>query len=77
GHIYTLPRAEEAGHGAVPNFMSINKTWLDELGLEMPTTLEKYHDVLIAFKEKDPNGNGKQDEVPLSFMFNFWTRNFG
>ncbi|WP_283153794.1 ABC transporter substrate-binding protein [Guptibacillus hwajinpoensis] len=77
GHIYTLPRAEEAGLGAVPNFMTINKSWLDELGLEMPTTLDEYHDVLVAFKEKDPNGNGKQDEVPLSFMFNFWTGNFG
>lgn len=77
GHIYTLPRAEEAGLGAVPNFTSINKAWLDKLGLEMPTTMDELHDVLVAFKEQDPNGNGKQDEIPLGFMFNFWTGNFG
>jgi putative aldouronate transport system substrate-binding protein len=77
GHIYTLPRAEEAGLAAVPNFTSINKAWLDKLGLEMPTTIDELHDVLVAFKEQDPNGNGKQDEIPLSFMYNFWTGNFG
>jgi putative aldouronate transport system substrate-binding protein len=77
GHIYSLPRAEEMGLSSVPNFHSINKTWLDKLGLEVPSTLEEYHEVLKAFKEKDPNGNGKQDEIPLSFMYNFWTGNFG
>lgn len=77
GHIYTLPRAEEAGLGAVPNFTSINKAWLDQLGLDMPTTLEEYKEVLVAFKEQDPNGNGEQDELPVSFMYNFWTGNFG
>ncbi|MGI8315923.1 ABC transporter substrate-binding protein [Halobacillus mangrovi] len=76
GHIYTLPRAEEMGLVRTPNFASINKTWLDNLGLEMPTTLEEYHDVLVAFKNEDPNGNGKQDEIPLSFMYEFWTGNF-
>jgi len=38
GHIYSLPRAEEMGLGAVPFFVSINKTWLDNLGLEIPQT---------------------------------------
>ncbi|MTH54944.1 extracellular solute-binding protein [Bacillus mangrovi] len=77
GHIYSLPRAEEMGLGAVPNFHSINKAWLDKLGLKMPETLDEYYKVLKAFKEKDPNGNGKQDEIPLSFMYNFWTGNNG
>lgn len=72
GHIYSLPIAAEMDIGDVPFFTSINKTWLDKLGLEMPTTLEEYHDVLKAFKEEDPNGNGKQDEIPLSFMNMFW-----
>jgi putative aldouronate transport system substrate-binding protein len=39
GHIYSLPRAEESGLAAVPYFTSINKAWLDKLGLKMPTTL--------------------------------------
>lgn len=43
----------------------INQTWLDTLGLEMPETTEDYYQVLKAFKDQDPNGNGKPDEIPL------------
>ncbi len=43
----------------------INQTWLDNLNLETPTTLEELTDVLRAFKTQDPNGNGEADEVPL------------
>ena len=77
GHIYALPNAEELGLGAVPFFWSINTAWLDELGLEMPTTVEQYHDVLVAFKTQDPNGNGKADEIPLSFINNWWCADIG
>lgn len=77
GHIYSLPRAEEMDLIGMPNIMYINQTWLDKLGLSMPTTLEEYHDVLKAFKEKDPNGNGKQDEIGLTFWFNGWCGNEG
>lgn len=42
----------------------IRKDWLDKLSLPMPTTIDEWHTVLTAFKEKDPNGNGKNDEVP-------------
>lgn len=72
GHIYTLPAATEMGIGATPFFYSINQEWLDNLGLEMPTTLDELHDVLVAFKTQDPNGNGQADEIPFSFMFNWW-----
>lgn len=77
GHIYSLPRAEEMDLIGMPNIMFINQTWLEKLGLEMPTTLEEYHDVLKAFKEEDPNGNGKQDEIGLTFWFNGWAGNEG
>lgn len=72
GHIYTLPFTTEMGIGAVPFFYSINTAWLDKLGLDMPTTLDELHDVLTAFKTQDPNGNGQADEIPFSFMFNWW-----
>ncbi len=67
GHIYTLPSVEELGILQYPNFLYINKTWLDTLGLPMPTTIEEYREALEAFKTGDPNGNGKADEIPLSF----------
>ncbi len=43
----------------------INQAWLDKLGLEKPKTTDELYDVLKAFKEKDPNRNGKKDEIPL------------
>jgi putative aldouronate transport system substrate-binding protein len=67
GHIYTLPSVEELGILPYPNFLFINTTWLDALGLPMPTTIEEYHDALVAFATQDPNGNGQADEIPLSF----------
>ena len=48
------------------NMMWINKEWLDNLGLEVPTTVEELHDVLVAFRDNDCNGNGiDDDEYPL------------
>lgn len=42
--------------------MKIRKDWLDKLGLEMPTTLDEFLNVLVAFRENDANGNGIADE---------------
>ncbi|MDF2611912.1 MAG: transporter substrate-binding protein, partial [Lachnospiraceae bacterium] len=45
----------------------INKVWLDNLGLEVPTTIDELYTVLKAFKEQDANGNGDpNDEIPIS-----------
>lgn len=77
GHIYTLPAAEELGIGAVPFFWSINTAWLAKVGLPMPRTIDDYYKVLQAFKTKDPNGNGKADEIPLSFIGNWWCADVG
>jgi len=45
----------------------INKTWLDNLNLEVPTTLDELYTVLKAFKDEDANGNGDpNDEIPIS-----------
>lgn len=62
----------------------INKTWLDNLGLEVPTTIEEYEQVLIAFRDGDADGDGNpSNEIPmggtygsmvsgLQFMFSCW-----
>lgn len=66
GGIYTLCTVTENTVALVPRTW-LNKTWMDNLGLEYPTTLSELHDVLVAFKEKDANGNGDAtDEIPLS-----------
>lgn len=73
GHIYSFPWIEELGQGkesihSVNDMAWINKEWLDKLGLKMPQTTDELVDVLEAFKTKDPNGNGKADEIPISFV---------
>jgi hypothetical protein len=35
--------------------------WLENLGLSMPTTIDEYYDVMKAFVERDPDGNGEAD----------------
>ncbi|AGC67237.1 putative ABC-type sugar transport system, periplasmic component [Thermoclostridium stercorarium subsp. stercorarium DSM 8532] len=44
----------------------INKTWLDNLGLEIPKTVDELTNVLRAFRDSDPNRNGEKDEIPMS-----------
>lgn len=43
----------------------IRQDWLDKLSLKLPETTDDWYNVLTAFKNKDPNGNGKMDEIPL------------
>ncbi len=66
GNIYALPQVNECYHCMYQQRMWIYKPWLDKLGLKMPTTTDEFYEVLKAFKTKDPNGNGKADEIPLS-----------
>ncbi|WP_258394511.1 extracellular solute-binding protein [Paenibacillus sp. MDMC362] len=44
----------------------VRKDWLDELNLPEPATLDDYYNVLKAFTEQDPDGNGKKDTYGLS-----------
>lgn len=44
----------------------VRKDWLDELNLSEPATLDDYYNVLKAFTEQDPDGNGKKDTYGLS-----------
>ncbi len=63
--IYSLPYINECYHCSLDYKMYVYKPWLDKLGLKEPTTTEEFYQMLKAFKEKDPNGNGKADEIPL------------
>lgn len=66
GHIYAITQFTECFHCSYPSKLWMNTTWLDKLGLEQPTTTEELREVLRAFKNDDPNGNGKADEIALS-----------
>ncbi|MEG0579613.1 MAG: extracellular solute-binding protein, partial [Niameybacter sp.] len=66
GNIYGLPSINLAYHVMYPNKLWLNQTWLEKLNLSEPKTTEEFYQVLKAFKEQDPNGNGKADEIPLA-----------
>ena len=56
GHIWALPWIEQLGSEktaiqTVGNMSFINKKWLDFLGLEVPTTVDEFEQVLIAFRD--------------------------
>lgn len=67
GEIYGLPKYQRFWpDSATKQF--INQEWLDNLGLEMPTNWDELHEVLLAFKEEDANGNGdSNDEIPMDW----------
>ncbi len=87
GGIYGLPAGEQMGTGGIgaekdysiytiPQFSMINKAWLDELGLPVPTTLDELHDALKAFKDNDMAhtyyGAAAGSTIPMSTGFDQW-----
>lgn len=65
GHMYFFPGYGQSESDMIRAHMFINQTWLDKLGLEMPTTWDELVGVLRAFRTQDPNGNGIADEIPM------------
>ncbi|WP_282940564.1 extracellular solute-binding protein [Paenibacillus sp. RC67] len=69
GKIYYVPKVY-----MIPERVPmIRKDWMDKLNLSMPKTKDEYVTLLKAFKDQDPNGNGKADEIPtLGREFGTW-----
>lgn len=65
GKIGALPALQPV---ATQDVLWINQTWLDALGLSAPTDFASLTAVLTAFRDGDPNHNGKKDEIPLAFL---------
>lgn len=91
GKIYGLPNGEQLGTGGIgaeenysiftiPQFAFINKAWLDDLGLEMPTTMDELTTVLQAFKDNDMSakyyGNDPGTTIPLCTGYDQWCWGF-
>ncbi|MCR2805650.1 ABC transporter substrate-binding protein [Paenibacillus soyae] len=66
GNIYALPSPNDCYHCSMIQKMWVYQPWLDELGIAKPTTTDEFYEMLKAFKTRDPNKNGKADEIPLS-----------
>ena len=62
GNVYYIPYLPD---GKYARAWFVRQDWLDALGLEAPDNVEELYDVLVAFRDQDPNGNGVQDEIPF------------
>ena len=77
GKVYSLPSIfpSESEGGSVnlleERQLMINTAWLDELGLDAPTTTDELYKVAKAFTDEDPDGNGKDDTY--GFGINLFT----
>lgn len=59
GRIYALPRSRSR----IDNALLVRSDWLEQLGLEIPTTLDEYVECLRAVCAADCDGNGKTDTI--------------
>ncbi|QUS37239.1 extracellular solute-binding protein [Falsirhodobacter algicola] len=62
GNYYYIPYLPDGEFGRA---WYIRQDWLDKLGLKQPQNVDELHDVLTAFRNDDPNGNGLKDEIPF------------
>lgn len=58
----TLPGEFNGNNGAG---LMIRKDWLDNLGLDMPETIDDFYNVLKAFTFNDPNRSGSNDTYAI------------
>lgn len=72
GKIYGLPSFNECFHCENSNKMWVYKPFLEKLGLDMPKTTKEFEEMLIAFRDNDPNGNGLKDEIPFAAATKNW-----
>lgn len=68
GNIYAITN-QRPDDAIVNHSVWIRQDWLDKLGLEMPKTDAELIEVMKQFRDKDPNGNGQKDEVPMSMIW--------
>lgn len=71
---YALPRFTDEEYNTSALW---RKDWLDAVGItKVPETIEEYEEALVAFREKDPDGNGQKDTYGLTGMGNHMQRFF-
>ena len=74
GYLYGVPiQKPKARYGVL-----VRQDWLDNLGLELPHTIDELGEVARAFAHDDPDGNGKDDTYGIldrqeSFSLGFAT----
>ena len=67
GHVYTFPMINIA-QPTTGWQLWYNDTWRENLGIDEPTSMDGFYDMLKAFADKDADGDGDpNNEIPLEF----------
>lgn len=68
--MYFIPRAtyKDANWWANDRGILVREDWMDSLGLKAPTSDQEFIDMMVAFTNDDPDGNGQNDTVGLTVL---------
>lgn len=62
GKIYGLPRERALARRAI----QFRSDWLANVGMETPKTIDDFYNMLVAFKNNDPDKNGQDDTTGMT-----------
>lgn len=66
GEIYGIPTLNQSYGNEYPHKGYFYTPWLEQLGVEVPTTTDELYELFKAVCSQDMNGNGKTDEIALT-----------
>jgi putative aldouronate transport system substrate-binding protein len=66
GTIYAMPNLTDSPAIEITKKLFINEKWLNNVNMDFPASTDELYDVLTAFRDNDPNGNNKKDEIPMT-----------
>lgn len=75
GKMMAIPVSNTSPGEEVP-VLWLRTDWMEKLGLEDPQNWDDLYNIIKAFVEQDPDGNGQNDTIGLTFTKNLWDTNF-
>lgn len=67
GFLYCIPRIgfEKESYWGLNRVFLVRKDWLEALGISYPENYQQFKEMLLAFRDGDPDGNGIDDTIGL------------
>ncbi len=75
GKMMAIPILNASPGEEVP-VLWLRTDWMQKLGLEDPQNWDDLHKIIDAFVHQDPDGNGVDDTIGLTFSKDLWNSNF-
>ena len=60
-NVLSVAYLEGAINGPNTTGLIVRADWLEKLDIDIPETIDRFYEMLKAFKEQDPDGNGQDD----------------